>query len=119
MLDRSHGLHGSVAGTVRGSWARRHGPGPAPAGGSGVLSQETAGHGTVAAVQGGTGTPMGGGMETSNRCLQVLLRRGDSPLPASVILDGEKLPVSFVAAAVGAPGSLCLLALLGPPIKQG
>lgn len=25
--DRLHGLHGSAAGAVRGSWARRHGPG--------------------------------------------------------------------------------------------
>lgn len=56
VLDWSHGLCGSVAGTVRGLWARQHGPGPAPAGGSGVPNRERAGHGTAAAVQGGTGT---------------------------------------------------------------
>lgn len=75
---------------------------------------------------------VGGGMETSNRCQQALLHRGDIPLPTSAILDGEILPVCFVAVAVGAlgaawlrgpaegkaaPGSLCLLALLSSLIK--
>lgn len=32
-------------------------------------------------------------METSNHCPQALLRRGDIPLPTSVISDREKLPV--------------------------
>lgn len=45
-------------------------------------------------------------MNTGNRCLQALLRGGDIPLPASFISwTGKNLPVSFVAAMVGALGA--------------
>lgn len=79
---------------------------------------------------------VGGGMETSNHCPQALLRRGDIPLPASVISDREKLPVVLLqlqwelweqpgslalwcgpAQRKAAPCSLYLLALLSTLIK--
>lgn len=45
-------------------------------------------------------------MDTGNRCLQALLRRGDIPLPASFIsLDREKIASEFCCSHGGSSGS--------------
>lgn len=108
VLYRSHGLCGSVAGAVRGSWARRHGPSPAPVGGSGVLSQR--GLDTAQRLR-SREVPVPevcGGMDTGNHCLQALLCGGDTPLPASVISHGEKVASEFCCSCGGSSGTTWL-----------
>jgi len=56
---------------------------------------------------------VGGGMETGNRRLQALLCGADTPLPASVISDREKIASEFCRSRSGKSGSSpCGAALL-------
>lgn len=105
MLDRSHGLCGSVAGAVRGSWARRHGSGPAPAGGSGVLSRRGLDTARRLRSREVPVPEVGGGMDAGNLCPQALLCGGDIPLPASVISHAEKIASEFCCSCSGSSGS--------------